>query len=119
MEHILTSSVLTNPNDKTKGKSSAINDFPQILGDILKLLRKHYVSEGIVKAFIKQLFYFIDAQLFNSLLQVSCIVFENKNVTFSKLRDLSCILALLDFKSKWLFLKLKVESQRLISLLLL
>jgi len=75
LDHILVPSILetaehTGPKTPDKKKSNSIShDYANILGDIQKLLRKNHILEPVQKHFIRQLFYFIDAQVFNALLK--------------------------------------------------
>mmetsp|Transcript_8537 Transcript_8537/g.11795 ORF Transcript_8537/g.11795 Transcript_8537/m.11795 type:complete len:1108 (-) Transcript_8537:45-3368(-) len=64
LDHILVPNVL-----ESADKKKHTNEFPNILGDILKLLKKNFLYDQIIKQFLIQIFYFIDCQLFNTLLK--------------------------------------------------
>jgi hypothetical protein len=40
-----------------------------VLKEILSLMKKNFIFDSVIKHFIEQIFYFIDAQVFNTLLK--------------------------------------------------
>ncbi|PRP81448.1 hypothetical protein PROFUN_10978 [Planoprotostelium fungivorum] len=67
LDNVLISSVLSSANHK--GKTANVSEFTTLFDGTLKMLKKHNLSESLVRQFVKQVFVFIDAQLFNSLIQ--------------------------------------------------
>eukprot|EP01116_Phalansterium_solitarium_P019767 TRINITY_DN563_c0_g1_i8.p1 TRINITY_DN563_c0_g1~~TRINITY_DN563_c0_g1_i8.p1 ORF type:complete len:818 (+),score=352.88 TRINITY_DN563_c0_g1_i8:572-3025(+) len=63
LDQILTGFVLQQHKN-----AAQLEQFPAILQNVLGLLRKNYIADKIVDSFMTQVFYFVDAQLFNALL---------------------------------------------------
>jgi hypothetical protein len=59
----------------TTSKTDQILEFQNILAELLKHLKATQVPEKIICKIMDQLFYFVDAQLFNSFLKVFFFVF--------------------------------------------
>eukprot|EP01114_Cavostelium_apophysatum_P012934 TRINITY_DN3021_c0_g1_i6.p1 TRINITY_DN3021_c0_g1~~TRINITY_DN3021_c0_g1_i6.p1 ORF type:complete len:1113 (-),score=533.61 TRINITY_DN3021_c0_g1_i6:18-3356(-) len=66
LDNILTSAILDADNPEAARKGTT--DFPAVMSDVIKLLKNHHVAEPLLKHVVTQLFFFIDAQVFNSLL---------------------------------------------------
>ena len=75
LDHILLPPLLEQTNAVINGskstdkKKSNSNDYAIILSDILKLLKKNYINDTVIRYFMIQIFYFMDAQVFNTLLR--------------------------------------------------
>jgi hypothetical protein len=64
LDNILVPAILDSNKKKTGGA-----DYTTILSDIVKLLKKNYIQDSLQKHFLNQIFYFMDAQVFNALLK--------------------------------------------------
>ncbi|PRP88345.1 hypothetical protein PROFUN_03259 [Planoprotostelium fungivorum] len=68
LDTVLVSSVFNAAASKGK-KPIVVSEFINLLSDTIKMLKKHHLSETMTKQFIKQMFVFLDLQLFNNLME--------------------------------------------------
>eukprot|EP01117_Protostelium_nocturnum_P020416 TRINITY_DN916_c0_g1_i1.p1 TRINITY_DN916_c0_g1~~TRINITY_DN916_c0_g1_i1.p1 ORF type:complete len:1118 (+),score=422.97 TRINITY_DN916_c0_g1_i1:178-3531(+) len=68
LDSVLISTILSVAESKGK-KSAPTGDFTGLLSDTMKMLKKHHLSDSLVRNFVQQMFSFIDSQLFNNLIQ--------------------------------------------------
>eukprot|EP01119_Soliformovum_irregulare_P009736 TRINITY_DN233_c1_g1_i3.p1 TRINITY_DN233_c1_g1~~TRINITY_DN233_c1_g1_i3.p1 ORF type:complete len:1129 (-),score=594.88 TRINITY_DN233_c1_g1_i3:46-3432(-) len=71
LDNILTNSILDSGKSihETPGKRQTMTEFPIIMSETLQLLRKNFIPETIINKFLVQILYFMDAQLFNTLIK--------------------------------------------------
>lgn len=67
LDQILASMIFEQPSN---GKADHNSEFHNILVDLVKNLKANCVPEKVIQKVIDQLYYFVDAQLFNSFLKV-------------------------------------------------
>jgi hypothetical protein len=71
LDHILLPAILDKAasTKSPEKKRASTPEYPVILSDIIKLLKKNFVKDTVVHHFMHQVFFFMDAQVFNTLLR--------------------------------------------------